>query len=115
MRQQSRRDEGAFVGYAPHVDDLFERDVDLDVADPEPQAAVVEYVDGSDAVVPEPGHHEEVAKGDGNDGAMGADWNCHNQEGNEYGLKDDKSDFEGRRERRRRKANVDAAVVGDVR
>ena len=47
--------------------------VELDVPDPEAEAAVGRDVDAPDGVVPEPRDGEDVADGDADDGAVGAD------------------------------------------
>ena len=94
MGQQRRAADAAVPAQAVYAHDLVVRDVDLDVADPEPQASVGGDVDASDGVVPEPGDYEEVAYGDGDDGPVRADGDGRDEDGDEDGLEEEESEFE---------------------
>ncbi|KAL7532865.1 hypothetical protein ACHAWF_004266, partial [Thalassiosira exigua] len=92
--EQPRAHDPARRREAVDADDLVVGDVELDVPDPEAQPAVGGDVDAADGIVPEPGDGDEVADGDGDDGAVGADGDGHDEGGDEEGLEDEEPELE---------------------
>ena len=95
MGQQSRADQRAFVLETSDFHNFGKGHVHFQVANPKSKRTVVQNVDRPDGVVPKPRHDEQVGKGDGNDGAVGAERYGGHDDEDEESLEDDESELEG--------------------
>lgn len=93
--QQARADQRTFVLETSNFHNLGKWHIDLQIANPKSERAVVENVDRPDGVVPEPRHDEQVGERDGNDGAVGAERYGGHDDKNEESLEDDEAELEG--------------------
>ena len=94
MREQARGAHPARSVEPVEAGDLVVRDVELNVPDPEAEAAVGRDVDAPDGVVPELRDGEEVAGGDANNGAVGADGDGVQEDCDEVCLEEEEAQLE---------------------
>ena len=95
MGQQPRADQRTLVLETSDFHNFGKWHVHFQVANPKSERTVVQNVDRSHRVVPEPRHDEQVGEGDGNDGAVGAERYGGHDDEDEESLEDDKSELEG--------------------
>ena len=94
MREQARGAHPARPVEPVEAGDLVVGDVELDVPDPEAEAAVGRDLGAPDGVVPELRNGKEVADGDADAGAVGANGDNVQEDHNEERLEEEEAQNE---------------------